>query len=160
MFSIDSMYFLKNPLSFGFKTVKLICMFFTFRDLQDVKWTQIFATSFFWEIEDRANKNLARNAIRRKRGPTTWPRTLPMWWVPSPGSWVQLLQSFAQQTRLDLKSTIYIPPLARQGSGETWNTQYGSADYDDRRVDANGTAPNFPFDSTGPISFNNMIKRE
>jgi hypothetical protein len=46
MSSISFGYFLNNLLSFGFNTPKKISLFLhvflTFRDLQDVKWTQTF----------------------------------------------------------------------------------------------------------------------
>jgi hypothetical protein len=45
-------------------------MFFTSRDLSDVKHTQFFAMEFFWDFEDREKKKSTRTATRRKRACT------------------------------------------------------------------------------------------
>jgi hypothetical protein len=47
MFFIDSRDFLNYLLSFGFSTAKQICLFLTFKDLLDVKWTQTFCHLIF-----------------------------------------------------------------------------------------------------------------
>jgi hypothetical protein len=70
MFSIDSVDFLKDSLSFGFNTAKEIspfCMFFYFQGPSRRQTDQSFTRHFFWEIEDR-EKKLTGNTTRRKIG--------------------------------------------------------------------------------------------
>jgi hypothetical protein len=47
-----------------------------------------------------------------------------------------------------------------RGNGKTRNTQYVSADWEDRRGDGPEAAPGCPFASIDHISFNTMMKRE
>jgi hypothetical protein len=89
-------------------------MFLAFKDLQDVKRTNIFATSFFGNRrpgEEQVNGECHEDQKR----------TYHAAWGPSSASWVPMLETLAPPTRLDLKPTIYSPLLAilRWGGGET-----------------------------------------
>jgi hypothetical protein len=62
-------------------------MFFNVFDFQGTFRTSngpnIFATTFFWEIEYREKKKSMGNATRWKRGPTMRAMILAVWWSPS-----------------------------------------------------------------------------
>jgi hypothetical protein len=86
MFSIDSRDFLNDPLSFGFNTTKQIFVFshiLIFRAFRTSNGSNLFATSFFQEIEDHEKKKSMGDATRRKRGPTMRAHFLSAWWGPS-----------------------------------------------------------------------------
>jgi hypothetical protein len=84
-------------------------MFWTFRDLLNVKRIQYFChVIFFGEIEEHVKKSIG-NATRWKRGSTMWAKSLAAWWGPLFPSWVWLLLNSAPWTHLDLKPTIYTP---------------------------------------------------
>jgi hypothetical protein len=74
MFSIDSVDFLNDPLSFGFNTTKQISLFLHVFDFQGPPRHQtdpiFLSCHFFQELEDHEKKSTG-NAARRKREGTT-----------------------------------------------------------------------------------------
>jgi hypothetical protein len=82
------------------------CMFFTFRDLLDVKQTQSCCHIIIYGNRRPENKKSMGNATRAKIWPTTRAKKLAAWWGPPSTSWVQMLQTSPLRNHLDIKATI------------------------------------------------------
>jgi hypothetical protein len=163
MFLIDFGDFLNSHLYFVLTLQNrkpYFCVFFSFRDLLDVKHIQSFWNLIFQANRPDEKKKSTWRATRGKIGPTMQSHFLAAWWGPSPTSWALFWISSPLQIRLDVKLTIYMTPpaISRWGNKETHNIWKGYENYKDTRADDVGAAPSFHFASIDTISFTTMIK--
>jgi hypothetical protein len=133
------------------------CMFFTFRDLPDIKRTQKKLYVNFWENRRPWEEEVNRGCNKaQKRANYVGHRPISGLMHP--------FYAILIPTDSPWHKTDYIKGSPRaiswQGGGETQNKQNWSKDCQDRRGDTTGAAPGCPFDSIDTISFSNMMKRE